>query len=261
MSEVQRLIQVILPMAGSGLRFQQAGYSTPKPLLSIHGRHMFEVVLRNLVSPWVKSFTLVSRKEWELSLRTEAISQELGLPITLIELESPTRGAAETVLVAAERVDPDLPVVTANSDQYVDAPLHGFYQVVASGAWDGVILTMKDNDPKWSYAATDHLGCVSRVEEKAVISSDATVGIYGFRDGRTMTSAIGRMMDAGDTVNGEFYIAPAYNFIVADGGRVAIEDLGPINEVMYGMGIPHDYEEFLRSPASLRSASTHPDIR
>ena len=243
-------------MAGSGQRFKDAGYEIAKPLLPVHGRAMFEIVLLNLVGPSVHSFTLVARAEWNLTKRVEAFAKELQIPIRLVEVTETTGGPAETVLLTEHLLSPDLPVTTANSDQYVDTSMEAFYQTLQSPACDGLILTMKDSDPKWSYAATDELGCVSRVAEKEVISHDATVGIYGFSSASLMFGAIHSMIAARDRVNNEYYVGPAYNYLIAQGGTVQIVDLGPINSVMHGMGIPEDYVRFLNSPVSLAAASS-----
>lgn len=250
MTGPEGMLQVVVPMAGDGRRFLDAGYTTPKPLLPIHGLAMFEVVLLNLLDPRVVSYTIVARQEWNLADRIADFSERLGVPIDLVEVAKTTRGPASTVMTTADLLVPSLPVVIANSDQFVNAPMAPFYTAVVGETCDGVILTMKDDDPKWSYAATDQNGHVTHVAEKEVISEDATVGIYGFATARLMRHSIIEMMDAGDTVNGEFYVAPAYNYLIQAGGIVLSQDLGPINSVMHGMGIPEDYENFLRSPVS-----------
>ena len=40
-------MQIIIPMAGKGQRFIDAGYSIPKPLISINGKPMVENVIKN----------------------------------------------------------------------------------------------------------------------------------------------------------------------------------------------------------------------
>lgn len=252
MTGPESMLQVVVPMAGDGRRFLDAGYATPKPLLPIHGLAMFEVVLLNLLDPRVISYTIVARQEWNLAHRIADFSERLGVPIELVEVAVTTGGPASTVMTAADLLDPSLPVVIANSDQYVNASMAPFYTAVTGQSCDGVILTMKDDDPKWSYAASGPNGHVTRVAEKEVISEDATVGIYGFATAHLMRHSIMEMMNAGDTVNGEFYVAPAYNYLIEAGGTVISQDLGPINSVMHGMGIPEDYENFLRSPVSQR---------
>jgi hypothetical protein len=37
--------------------------------------------------------------------------------------------------------------------------------------------------------------------------------------------------------------------------RIVTYQLGPIQSIMHGMGIPEDYEAFLANPASRRAAS------
>ena len=41
-------LNIVVPMAGKGSRFQEAGYTFPKPLIDINGKTMIEVVVNNL---------------------------------------------------------------------------------------------------------------------------------------------------------------------------------------------------------------------
>ena len=41
-------MNVLIPMAGAGSRFQQAGYTFPKPLIDVKGKPMIQVVVENL---------------------------------------------------------------------------------------------------------------------------------------------------------------------------------------------------------------------
>jgi len=41
-------MNVLIPMAGAGSRFQQAGYTFPKPLIDVEGKPMIQVVVDNL---------------------------------------------------------------------------------------------------------------------------------------------------------------------------------------------------------------------
>ena len=43
--EIIRKINVIIPMAGRGKRFENEGFSIPKPLISVNGkRHLLELI-------------------------------------------------------------------------------------------------------------------------------------------------------------------------------------------------------------------------
>lgn len=245
--------QVVIPMAGSGSRFSQAGYVTPKPLLPVLGVPMYQVVLANVVPPGAQKVVLVTRAEWQLRKSLVAVECALGMEITLVEVDKTTGGPADTVELAAPLLHPDAPVVVANSDQYVDADLTKFHLSLIQDGLDGVILCMEDSDPKWSYVAIDRRGLAAVVKEKQVISPYATVGIYGFRSASLMLEGFSRMRDHDDRTNGEFYVAPSYNYLIEAGAKIGVSNLGPIGTVMHGMGVPEDYEEFTKSQAAVRA--------
>jgi len=41
-------MNVIIPMAGRGKRFEDAGYSFPKPLIDVNGKPMIQIIIENL---------------------------------------------------------------------------------------------------------------------------------------------------------------------------------------------------------------------
>jgi hypothetical protein len=115
-------------------------------------------------------------------------------------------------------------------------------------------MTMTADDPKWSFVALDERNLVTKVVEKVVISDEATVGIYAFARGGDFIRAAKAMIAADERVNGEFYVAPVYNQLIAEGARIGIDNVGSEGDGMYGLGIPADYEGFLKLPLSLRAA-------
>ena len=96
---------------------------------------------------------------------------------------------------------------------------------------------------------------LTRVVEKEVISDEATVGIYNFRRGRDFVRAADGMIARNLRVNGEFYVAPVYNELIAEGARVTIHNVGREGAGMYGLGIPADLERFLSDPISLKAVA------
>jgi hypothetical protein len=112
---------------------------------------------------------------------------------------------------------------------------------------------MTADDPKWSYVRFDDAGLITEVVEKRVISTEATVGIYNFRRGSDFVAAAERMIEHDLRVNGEFYVAPVYNQLIADGRRISYVNVGAEGDGMYGMGIPADLQIFEPHPASQRA--------
>lgn len=253
-------IQLVVPMAGNGSRFVNAGYARPKPLLPIHGQPMYQIVLGNLVTENVASVTLVAQRAHLLIHEIANIESQLQRPINLIEIDHVTQGPADSVFLALESLNPELPVVVANSDQYVDFPLDQFYDALRDATVAGAVLTMEDDDPKWSFVAVNGHGDITAVKEKEVISRHATVGIYAFRTARILRSAIESMFAADDRTNGEFYLAPAYNYSIRANQRIMAVPTGPVSTVMYGLGTPEDYEAFLEHDISVLASDRAREI-
>jgi dTDP-glucose pyrophosphorylase len=221
---------------------------------------MFLVVLANLVTDEVGKIVIIAQASFGLKDSIMLLRQKTGKDIDLIEIEHLTGGPADTIDLARALLEPDLPIITANSDQYVVSSLNPMYEQLSNPETAGSILTMNDNDPKWSYVNKDACGRVILVREKEVISNLATVGIYGFRSARLMWQGFDAMREAKGSVNGEYYVAPAYNYLINKGLNVVTYDLGPIKSAVHGMGIPKDYESFIQSPASLVAAARAQDM-
>lgn len=238
-------VQLVIPMAGEGQRFQQAGIKTPKPLIDVGGIRMFELVVSNLFSPSLSGIVLVVRREFGLEKYGREIEKKLGIPVNVISVDQTTGGPAKSVLLAEEFLQGDVPVVVANSDQYVYFDPTSFYADLQSDDTSGLILTMEDDSPKWSYVELANSDEVIRVVEKEVVSRYATVGIYGFKKASEMFDAIKRMEEAKDTVNSEYYLGPCYNYLSRLNGPVRALNLGAVGNAMHGLGVPEDLEAFL----------------
>jgi dTDP-glucose pyrophosphorylase len=244
-------MQLIIPMAGLGSRFTKAGYTTPKPLLQIHGQEMFKVVLSNMHTRSLSRIVLVTPTSFGMAKKQRELTASLGIEVNILEVDYTTDGPASTIALCEEFLDPASPLVTANSDQYLNFEADSYYSKVESGSNVGVILTMQDSDPKWSYVRMSDDGGVVDIKEKTVISTFATVGVYGFQRAEDAFEAIREMKRQDDKTNGEFYLAPAYPYMRGfyDPG-VGIMDLGPVGKVMFGLGTPQDFESFLQNPVS-----------
>ena len=98
-------------------------------------------------------------------------------------------------------------------------------------------------------------GRVYEVEEKKVVSNEATVGIYNFRRGSDYVVAAERMIVKNLRVNNEFYVAPAYNEMLAVGQILETCNIGKVDAGMYGLGTPDDLEHFLTMPISKKATA------
>jgi NDP-sugar pyrophosphorylase family protein len=239
------MLNIVVPMAGRGSRFADAGYDDPKPLIDINGKHMIEVVINNLTPRCEHKFIFVCQTEHVEKYKLHSIFNKACKHYEIIKIDGITEGAAITVLKAREYINNDSPLMIANSDQWIDCDINDYLNDMQDRELDGSMLTMKASDSKWSYAKVDIEGLVSEVVEKVVISDEATVGIYNFAKGSLFCRYADYMIKEDIRSNGEFYVAPVYTFMAKKGCKLGVYNIGKEANGMYGLGIPSDLELFL----------------
>lgn len=246
------MLNIVVPMAGRGSRFSLAGYEDPKPLIPIHGIPMIRWVIKNLTPVVDHKFIFIAQGE---HIDKYSLLEKLGewAPGSeVVRADGITSGAAATVLLARHLIDNKSPLVIANSDQWVEANFQDFINFIFNENLDGSIMTMKADDPKWSFAEISSDGNVIRVVEKEVISNQATVGIYGFKHGSDFLKYANEMISDNFTVNGEHYVAPVYNWMIKAGKKIGTHSIGSEADGMYGLGIPEDLNIFKNNPVSTK---------
>jgi NDP-sugar pyrophosphorylase family protein len=249
------MLNIVLPIAGRGRRFAEAGYALPKPLIPVHGEPMIATVVRNIRPAAPHRVIFVALRDHLRSFGMREALERAAPGSIVVPVDGVTEGAACTVLLARDYIDTDDPLMLANSDQWVDADIDRYLATMEAQALDGLIMTMTADDPKWSFVGLSPMGLVNRVVEKQAISTEATVGIYNFRRGREFVRAADRMIARNLRVNGEFYVAPVYNELIAEGARIGIHNVGREGRGMYGLGLPGDLERFLADPISARAVA------
>jgi NDP-sugar pyrophosphorylase family protein len=237
-------------MAGAGSRFAKAGYKAPKPLIPIHGIPMIKVVIENLKPSQPHRFIFIAQCSHISEYGLEEKLKLWAPGSVLIQIDGLTEGAACTVLKAKELINTSNALMIANSDQYVDMSIDDYLDVMSNKNLDGLIMTMTASDPKWSFVGLSSEQLVTTVVEKEVISNEATVGIYNFQHGSDFVRATELMIEKNMRVNDEFYVAPAYNQLIAEGQKIGIHNVGSEGAGMYGLGIPTDLDLFLGLPLS-----------
>ena len=234
------MLNIVVPMAGRGSRFAKAGYELPKPLIDVNGMPMIEVVTRNITPKYAHRFIYICQQEHLGKYGLAEKLEKIAPGCAVVTVDHITEGAACTVLLAENYIDNDDPMMIANSDQYVDTDINVYLEAMKDH--DGLIMTMPASDPKWSFIRYDSQGLVTLVREKEVISDQATVGIYNYRQGKDFVRYAHQMIDKDIRVNNEFYVAPVYNEMIEAGKRITFCDVG---EKMHGLGTPEDLEKFL----------------
>jgi HAD superfamily hydrolase (TIGR01509 family) len=232
-------MNVLIPMAGAGSRFADAGYTFPKPLIEVNGKPMIQVVVENLNIE--ANYTFIVQKEHYLKYSLQYLLNLIAPNCNIVQVDQLTQGAACTTLLASEFIDNDSPLLIANSDQFVEWNSNECLYAFNADGIDGGILTFKNCHPKWSFAKIGSDGFVSEVAEKKPISDNASVGIYYWSRGSDYVKYAQQMISKGITTKNEYYVCPVFNEAIADGKKIRMKEI----QKMWGLGTPEDLDYFL----------------
>lgn len=235
-------LQIVIPCAGHGSRFAQAGYTFPKPLIeTFSGKTMIQTVVDNLNV--TGQFIFIVQKSHHEKYNLGHFLNVIAPGSKVITVDGVTEGAACSVLLAKEYIDNDRPLLLANSDQYLEWNSAEVLNYLMADNIDGGIVTFEANHPKWSYVKLGDDGLVSEVAEKKVISNLASTGIYCYKRGSDFVKYAEQMIRRDVRVNGEYYVCPVFNQMLEDGKKIRAKGI----EKMWGLGVPEDLEFFLKN--------------
>ena len=233
-------MNVLIPMAGAGTRFEKAGYTFPKPLIEVNGKPMIQTVVENLNID-AKHIFIVQKSHYE-QYNLKHLLSLISPGCDIIKVEGVTEGAACTTLLAKNFINNGEPLLIANSDQFVEWDSNEFLYSMQADRVDAGILTFESVHPKWSFAKLDKDGFVNEVAEKKPISNNATVGIYYWSKGSDYVKYAEQMIELDKRVNNEFYVCPIFNEAIADNKKIKIFPI----EKMWGLGTPEDLKRFVK---------------
>lgn len=239
---------MVIPAAGEGKRFREAGYDKIKPLIDVLGKPMITRVIENVSPPGERAVTVIS----QLPLDEE-------IPANIFYLRKPTGGAAQTIL-ATEGTEVEItkdPLVMANCDQLVGFPKGGSSVMAAKTALnnlDGCITTFRSARQHHSYVKLSDQGIITDIAEKEVISNHAVTGVYFFRNGRDFVDACRHIVLHDIRVKGEYYVSSALKCMIENGRQLGVYDAPAAM-----LGTPDELDLYLM--AHNRHMKTSSDIR
>jgi NDP-sugar pyrophosphorylase family protein len=232
----------IITMAGLGSRFRKAGYDCPKYMIETCGKTLFEWSLLGLTSLLRDDdrFVFVARAEDNAGAFIRNRTARMGIAdVQVVELDATTDGQATTAMRALDLLPSEDPIAIFNIDTGLvpGALLRGDAQ------GEGWIPCFRASGEGWSFCRTDDSGQVVEVREKVRISEFATIGFYWFGSAALYRDAYQRYYSvAGREEKGERYVAPLYNQIIDDGGRVSLSEISM--SAVIPLGTPEEVAAF-----------------
>lgn len=214
-------MNIVMPMAGLGRRFADAGYALPKPLIPVLGRPMYAWATDCLPLGHAERliFILLASQPEFRDLKADIEERYAAHNPIVLSVPALTRGQSETVLRVQDLIDNQTPVLIHNADTAFEIGTTWLADLEASQP-DGALLVFESRAPRWSFSREDQNGRVVEVREKVPISCWASTGTYFFRHGTTFVRLAQQRIAGHKIESGEFYIAPLYNDLIAEGGRV-----------------------------------------
>jgi choline kinase len=239
------MTNVVIPMAGAGSRFANAGYEVPKPLIEVEGLTMVNKSIWSSAQGGRYIFIVQAEHNKKYNLSEILPPLTPSLDVVIIEVDEVTEGAAASVLLAKEYINNDEILIICDSDILVDYDPNAFLMDAGAGrnGLDGSIAVFRGEGDEWSYVRTDRDGYATGISEKLKTSEYACAGIYYWGSGSLFVECAEEMISKDIRVNGEFYVAPAYNEAISKGKRVGIYEVDSFTS----LGTPEHLDAYLKS--------------
>ena len=236
-------MNIVMPMAGRGSRFANVGITTPKPLIDVLGRPMYAWATQSLPLELATRLIFICLREHlaGTSLEKDIHSRYERYNPSIIPLDHVTEGQACTVLLAQEQIDNDEALLIFNADTWCRMGLEKTLPRLDPSV-AGLLGVFHAPGDRWSFARTDASSRVVETSEKRRISDLACTGLYHFSHGKDFVRYTQQVIADNDRVNGEFYVAPVYNRMIADGLDIRVD----VAEEAFALGTPEDLAHFLQ---------------
>lgn len=241
-----RCLHIVMPMAGEGSRFSEAGWIVPKPLIELNGQPLFKHAISSVKMEGVgMKYSFIVRKEHITNYGIDSGIKSFLPEATIFSVEKTTRGAVETCLMAESTIEDDDAVIVMDCD--LEFRSVGFLDIIKkslSGAAEdiaGALVSFKSDEPKYSYAELDDAGFVKRTAEKEVISNHALCGAYFFASGKRFKEIAHQLLNEPVFTKPEYYVSLLYNYLLRDGEKIC---LAPMEEY-YSYGTPEELKRYL----------------
>lgn len=252
----------LIPLAGRGSRFSEAGYKEPKPLIEVSGRPM--IIQAALSLPKSSKHTFVALKE-HLDAYPLAETLKSSFPgAKIIPLSGVTEGQAITCSLGLNDENEDQSLLVAATDNGMLYNKAKLKQLTDDEDVDAVVFTFRNhissriNPHMYGWVKTDGEDAVG-VSVKVPISDTpendhAIVGTFYFSKVKYFNEALKSLVSRNVRVNNEFYVDSMIGELLDAGRKVKVFEVGDY----ICWGTPNDYETFVYWQSFFHKVSWHP---
>lgn len=211
-------MNIVIPMMGPTY-FDDDKEGWPRLLHEVCGTSLLEFGLKQF-SPVknAKIFNILRRDDCLSHKIDKSIDQIIAdCDYTNIICERDTKGSLCSVLMSADVLDHDAPLLIGNIDQHIDYSLDSMVNKFKDEERDFNLLAFDASHPQWSFAQMDDHGRVIRVEEKLPISRHALAGLYFFKSTRDFLHFAKLCILEAPCSKENFFVSDVFNFYIMAG--------------------------------------------
>lgn len=231
-------IHYIMPMAGRGSRFSKEGFDFPKPLINIYDKPFFYWATQS-VRKFVElaSLNFVVLQEHIDKFHIDEEIRRYFPEARIHVIPEVTEGAVITCMKGIVDIQDDLPVLFNDCDHlFKSTQFNEFCKGNFTEEIDGILLTFKSDEPKYSFVGKDENGNVIKTVEKEVISNEAICGCYYFKNKAIFMKAAEEYLVKCNYR--EYFMSGVYNIMLEEGNIVRSMK----TDYHVPFGVPVEYE-------------------
>ena len=235
-------------MSGTGSRFIEAGYTTPKPLLQIDQKPIIEHVCD--LFPGEDKFTFICNTNHLANTNLKKVLQTIKPNANILEIPNHKKGPVYAVSLAEKFIEDDEEVIVNYCDFGTYWDYKDFLKHTRGRNADGAIPSYKGFHPHMlgntNYAfMRDKDQWMLEIKEKEPFTDNrmeeyASNGTYYFKKGLYVKKYFEELVKKDIHIKGEYYVSLVFNLLVRDSFKVSIYKI----QHMLQWGTPQDVIEY-----------------
>lgn len=252
-------MNILIPMAGAGSRFAEAGYVLSKPAIPTYdkrtGKKLPMVVCATLDLPEVKedgSNVIYVERDFHKGNGTEALIKECFPKAKFITVDYLTEGQACTCMLAKDDINNDESLLIAGCDNGMEIDTKRFAKY--SDEADVLVFTYRHNEAvmanpnAYGWMIVDNDDNITGTSIKKAISDNpmedhAVVATFWYKKGSIFVEATEKMIAENDRINNEFYVDQVTKHVIDLGYKAKVFEI----DRYIGWGTPADYELYQKT--------------
>ncbi len=216
-------MNIIIPMGGQGKRLRPHTLNKSKALISICGKTVLQRIIEEIsthVSQKIHfiGFVLADNiKEEKIDLKN--YSKGIDAKPKFYTQKDPL-GTAHAIFEARDLLEG--PVIIAFSDTLFKTKLKIDDNV------DGIVWTKEVTNPSaFGVVKCTDLGFIKSFVEKPTnnVSNQAMIGLYFFKEGRMVRSAIEKLFENNHKTQGEYQLTDAMSYMLESGAKITTQNV------------------------------------